>query len=443
MMRRAVLVAALLGAWAVDAPADGGGKVTGLLEDTDRIAAEVAKLRGLKVKKTIKRGIKSKQDIRMSLLENLERDTTTEEIAAEERMLKRLGMLAADADYKALFVDLATEQIAGFYDPWEKELYIAEGIDLGGAGGFEDGPPVMAHEIDHALQDQHFDLRSFMDAAGKDNGDAMLARQALVEGDGMAIMIEYMFARFGGDPPWGDPRVTNELEAAFDGAVAPGSDLLSKAPLFMQVGMLFPYTGGLRFIMRYRRHHSWKRIDKMFARPPLSTEHILHPKKYSSYERPHDIAIKTVASLDGMKEIYRNVNGELGLAVVLRQHGVDADAAEVATDGWGGDRMALYAPSTGDDGKPGSSVAVLYTTWDAVADAIEFFDAAVPAVETLAAGKAVAESDKRAAYTGAGGEAFTIERSGDTVVIIVGADSVEAADAIAADVRKHWTVKRR
>ncbi len=426
-------------AFASPARADGAATdVQKLLDRTDAIAAEVAKLRGLEIKQPIKRGVKTRAEIRASLLANIDRETTKEEIAVEERTLKRLGLLAGDADYKKLYVDLATDQIAGFYDPWEKELYIADGLDLG-ASGFDDGPPVMAHEIDHALQDQHFDLRPFMDGAG-DNGDAALARQALVEGDGMAVMIEYMFSALGADPPWGDPKVTRQLEAAFE-MTANGTDSLSKAPLFMQVGMMFPYTGGLRFVMRYRTHHAWKRIDKMYSKPPLSTEHILHPKKYSLYERPDEVTVAPIEAFADYKQVHLDVTGELGFATLLRQHGVDREVAAEAADGWGGDRLAVYAPVP-DDGKVDSLVIVSYLVWDDETEAIDAFDAAVSAIEQLAGGKQIANEAARAAFRDVTGDELRVERHGDAVVIVIGAPK-STSDAIAAQVVAKWKVKRR
>ena len=67
-------------------------------------------------------------------------------------------MIPLDADYGALIVDVLTEQIAGYYDPEDEKLYIAKNRPACDAGGAD---MVLAHEIDHALQDQHFDLEKF------------------------------------------------------------------------------------------------------------------------------------------------------------------------------------------------------------------------------------------------------------------------------------------
>ena len=82
-------------------------------------------------------------------------------------MLKRLGLLPADVDYEKLLLDLLMEQVAGFYDPFARQLYIADWLPL------EMQRPALAHEIEHALQDQHFDLKKFATPI-KDDGDRQL-----------------------------------------------------------------------------------------------------------------------------------------------------------------------------------------------------------------------------------------------------------------------------
>ena len=89
-----------------------------------------------------------------------------------------------------MILDLLMEQVAGFYDPFAGKLYIADWLPL------EMQRPALAHEIEHALQDQHFDLKRFASPI-KDDGDRQLARSALVEGDGTAVMLEFQAQAMG------------------------------------------------------------------------------------------------------------------------------------------------------------------------------------------------------------------------------------------------------
>src|SRR5262249_49461363 len=135
---------------------------------------------------------------------------------------------------------------------------------------------VMAHEIDHALQDQSFDLVKFV-KPNHENGDEQLARQALVEGDGVALMIEYLFREQGMKmDPWASDAVANAVGMA---SGLGGGKELDKAPLFMREMLLFPYRDGLRLIGGTRKTRPWSDVDTMYAKPPLSTEQVMHPEK--------------------------------------------------------------------------------------------------------------------------------------------------------------------
>ena len=78
-------------------------------------------------------------------------------------------------DYEKLLFDLLSEQVAGFYDPYRKTLYIADWLPV------DMQRPALAHEIQHALQDQHFDLKKLARPL-KSEGDRQLAQAAVVEG---------------------------------------------------------------------------------------------------------------------------------------------------------------------------------------------------------------------------------------------------------------------
>src|SRR3970040_1175755 len=125
---------------------------------------------------------------------------------------------------------------------------------------------------------------------------------------------------------------------------------LGTAPLLLREGLLFPYVGGLAFVAHVRKTQPWKAVDAVYKKPPLSTEHILHPASYDRYERPDTITATPPAALPGWTIAYQNVSGELGLGIFLRQHGVPSTTsaagaqgpgkAELAGSGWGGGGLA-------------------------------------------------------------------------------------------------------
>ena len=100
---------------------------------------------------------------------------------------------------------LLREQVAGYYDSKTKTVNLLDWIDV------EQQRPVMAHELTHALQDQSFGLEKWMkvgdtDMEDQERADARPtlkkmkiseARQAVVEGQAMVVLVDYMLAPTG------------------------------------------------------------------------------------------------------------------------------------------------------------------------------------------------------------------------------------------------------
>lgn len=394
------------------------------MAETDVIARTVSQIRGLPIKKRIDRDVLSQDEIRKRLVERLAKDYGPAELASEEVALKRLGLLPESMDYQKEMLDLLTEQIAGFYDPSVKELYIADWIEP------QMQRMVMAHEIDHALQDQRFDLDRFV-KVDRENGDALSARQALVEGDGVALMIEFMMREIGQKvDPWADDTMVNAMAAATGLA---GTPEFEKAPLILKETLLFPYRDGLRLVASSRRTHPWSDVDAMFARPPASTEQVIHPEKYRANERPIVVKNQPLTAMKVGKPRYVNVLGEILFRVLLQQHGVARERAERAAAGWGGDRLVVYDAPTG-------AMAIDLSVWDAEADALEASDALVEALPSLAGAAPEGYTEKGPIYasaTGKDGTVSIVERKGTKVLLLVGAPA-ELAEKIRADVWARW-----
>ena len=83
--------------------------------------------------------------IGVKLREKLDKEYTPGEVDGEARVLRRLGLLPMGVEYGKLLVDLLMEQVAGFYDPASRRLYIADWLPM------EMQRPALAHEIQHAL----------------------------------------------------------------------------------------------------------------------------------------------------------------------------------------------------------------------------------------------------------------------------------------------------
>lgn len=371
--------------------------------DTTALAKEVAKVRGLPIKKPIEQATVSRDELRARLLKLAEESKTQDELKAEGTALMRWGLIPPGTDYVALMVDLLSEQIAGYYDPDTKRLTLL--ATTGKAPLWDE--LVLAHEIDHALQDQSYDLTKFEDVPAGE-GDAAQARHALVEGDGLTLMLEVLLARKGIAPPWDNPRLTNELAHQMD---LPTGDALDKAPLAIREMMLFPYRAGFTFVTTLRTTKPWSAIDAAFKRPPKSTEQIIHPEKYLEDEQP--VAVK----LELPDVVHSTVWGELGFELFLRAHGIDAATAKLAAAGWAGDRVVATA-------KLGAAKLV----WDSEVDAMEAFDAAQRALDDTTLGAVALKTDVMTRWLALDGTVSFLERQGTHLTMAIGVPATQADD---------------
>src|SRR5205085_541445 len=129
--------------------------------------------------------LRSREEIRAYVIRLMNEDKDEAKRYADAKSAEAFGLLPKNFDLDSFMVELLTEQIAGLYDPKSHEFYIANWIPL------EDQRMVMAHELTHALQDQHFQIETWLKAA-RPNDDAELAREAFLEGSAMAAMVDYL-----------------------------------------------------------------------------------------------------------------------------------------------------------------------------------------------------------------------------------------------------------
>ncbi|HVV86003.1 MAG TPA: hypothetical protein VHE35_23245 [Kofleriaceae bacterium] len=410
-----------------------------LIARTDTIAAKVAKLRGLALLHPIEKGLMNDDQLRARILARMDEDSPPAERAAEAAAAKRWGLVPWSTDLDKLMVDLLTEQIAGFYDPTERKLYIASrtadpaalaakakatGTTVEALQKAEESEAdmVMAHEIDHALQDQHFDLDRWTKVVEKD-ADASAARTAVVEGDAMALMIEYQLAESGQGPPWGQELLVHMMMALMQTTVATGGSgqQFDSAPFAIRQQMVFPYQAGIGFIAALRKTQPWSAVDDVFTkRPPVSTEQVMHPELYLSDEQPDLVTAAPPPKALGLAQLDSQTWGEAGWLTFLQAHGVVPETAATAAAGWGGDRVVLLGPSDGT-AHPERTTAVALVTWDSEADGLEAWDALGKALEQMVIGTPLVADDNQLRWLDADGRVTAAERRHDRIVIVVGA----------------------
>ena len=428
-MRQWVLVTSVVLASTASAQPKKSDGLAKLLARTDDVAKEVSKIRGLPLKRKIPNEVVDRDELRRRLIAMAAEEKTKAETASEALGLARWGMIPRATNYEALLIELLTEQIAGYYDPDTKKLTISASAGDDPAGA----ELVLAHEIDHALQDQSFDLKKFEDVPDGED-DAAAARRALVEGDGIALMLEVMLSRQKVPVPWSNPQMTDAIEKAM--AVPGNGDALDRAPIAIREALIFPYRAGFTFVAALRRRQPWSAVDAAFRKPPKSTEQVMHPERYLANDEPIGVAIDALSSLAGYTVAHKTVWGELGFQLFLRSNSVPASTATEAAAGWGGDRTIVLAKP--GDKRPHLAVGISRSEWDTEADAIEVHEAAVKALDATIAGSVVDHSRTRTRWLSVEGNMSWVERKGPSIVMVHGAP-VWASESLLTEV---WVMSK-
>ena len=298
----------------------------------------------------------------------------------EERLLVMLGLLPPDTKLRELLGKALTEEVAGYYIPRTGTMALVRGA----LGGFF-AEVALAHELTHALEDQHFGIEPH--GASGFLRDRAVADAALREGSATLAMVEYVALTQAGvqELPAGARR---RLLEQLDQLALPAS---SGLPRYVREGLVFPYAAGAVLVDRLQSRGRWAAVDRAFEEaPPFSSEQVMHPGKYEEGERPVRVRLRGVrAALPaGARVVARGDLGEFDTAQFLR----DANGrrrSEEAAAGWGGSTFELWRLRGGGD------VLVMGWAWDSPRDASEFAAAARLSVGRLDGAGAVNDSTER------------------------------------------------
>lgn len=297
----------------------------------DEVLEQMSEITGLKLLTPLKKSLRSREEIRAYVIKQMNEEKNPAERYADARTAEALGLLPKDFDLDAFMVNVLTEQIEGLYDPKTQEFYIADWSPVA------DQRMVMAHELTHALEDQHFHIEAWSKAP-RPNDDAELARDAVLEGSAMAAMVDYLMLGTGRslkDLPEFDPSMLiGEME---------NTPTLKSAPPFLKDALIFPYISGLNFSAAVLKNSGWPALSNVFERPPVSTQQILHPALYKSDKTAPAVTLPPLEKILGKdwSKLDDNLLGEFGWREILKQF-LDEDRAKALAAAWDGDRYALY-----------------------------------------------------------------------------------------------------
>jgi len=306
-----------------------------LFHDVDEILRFASKDTDLPIKHEVKRQLATRDQVVAYLDKSMAEDKDAQRLRRSELVLKKFGLLPRDYDLQKFLVPLLREQVAGYYDPKTKTVNLLDWIDA------EQQRPVMAHELTHALQDQSFGLEKWMRRGDSDleekknptpvdieNDEISEARQAVVEGQAMVVLVDYMLAPTG-QSLLSAPQIADALK---EGMLVGTSDSpeFQGAPIFLKEELTFPYRYGLDFEAELLRSGGkQKAYAGAFSNPPQTTRQIMEPKTYLSGERLEPMRLPDFkADFKNYERFDVGAVGEFDVAILIDQYaGVEVSHA--------------------------------------------------------------------------------------------------------------------
>jgi len=352
-----------------------------LFHSVDEILAFDSQHTGLPIKKEVKRRLTSRDEVVAYLTKHM-KDEDVKRLQRSELVLKKFGLLPRDFDLEKLLVALLREQIAGYYDPKTKTVNLLDWVPM------EEQEPVMAHELTHALQDQSVGLDKWMRRGEKDLGEIRKnptpadiqndemdnAREAVVEGQAEAMMLEYELA------PVGRSVVNSpDLVGTMEEQMATGTDdstVFKDAPIFLRESLTFPYSYGMKFIVKLMQAGGkQKAYAGVLANPPHTTRQIMQPETYLASEKIDPMPVPEFKrDFKGYTKFDIGAMGEFDVAVLIEQYAGKESSDRLYPEWRGGFYYAaLPKPDKGTDLALKSPLGLFYVSrWSSADTAAQF-----------------------------------------------------------------------
>lgn len=339
------------------------------------IVKQIEELRGLKFKQPVPVEVIDDDRAREYMLARLDRFGIRSQMNVTGEAYRMLGLLPEGVDLVESMLDVMRDQAGGFYDPDRKTFYL-----------LDDMPPILApmiiaHELTHALEDQHFDLDGRLKKALADD-DRLFAIGAVHEGSAMVVMTQFTARQLM------TGKTTPADLAAQAEAQAGQQEMLKGLPQVLTRQLLGPYLLGASFLTRGNLMQAAtggypvEDAARAFASGPVSSEQVLHPEKFwdpGQRDDPREVSLSGTGEALGKrwKLAAEGVLGELVLGVLVGAEvpseaqtmlGGSAAWTNQAAAGWGGDRWQLWK-------RGNKAVALAVIEWDSETDAGEFVEA--------------------------------------------------------------------
>jgi len=316
--------------------------ICGCTPTSDQVGAEnvkggIQQLRKLSFVTDVPFVAKSGDEARQMMVAKLNRDSSEEELRVGGQVGIMTGLFPSGTDLKSKQIELMNQEIAGFYDPHDKVMIQVRGKSA--IGQALTGRPQVtdelleAHELTHALQDQHFDLEAML-LKVKDNDDEEIALHSVIEGDATLAGLAYVSGGLTEDL---EKKIVDHFSSMPE-SFQPES---AGTPLALSAPMMFQYVQGTRFVAEAWQRGGWAAVDAIYRDPPRSTQEIMNPALYFDQRPPvTKVTLDGYSTLmSGWKKVDDDTFGELLLKLILQRNLPAKSPALSLPAQWRADRM--------------------------------------------------------------------------------------------------------
>ncbi len=333
-----------------------------VLQQLDRVESQIRNIRQLNPQRPIVRQVLEPNRLEERVQSDILASYTPEDVQRDLDFYVAFGFMEPGANLLGMTANLLTGQITGYYDHQRDTIYLVSGDSLTPFNRI-----LYARHYLQFLQHHNFaPAVALTKELIEQNPDQAMAMRALFEGDAQLVTAQYIQQLIANEPELVDLLLGHAIETS--------NPTLDGVPPILSRELLFPSQEGLAFVQSlYEETNSWRLVNYVYERPPLSTEHILHPPLYLLYEEPHQITLPSFGEplndFAGAPEWTLVRDQALG-EFYLREHlgtVLDPAQAEIAAAGWGGDRFQLFARDFDD-----ALALVWKLSWDSPFDAREF-----------------------------------------------------------------------
>jgi hypothetical protein len=347
-----------------------------LFRSVDEILQFASQDTGLPIEHKVKRRLTKRDEVQSYIEKSMKDDKDAKRLERSSAVLKKFGLIPRNFDLSKFLITMLREQVAGYYDAKTKTVNLLNWVDA------EQQKPVLAHELTHALQDQSFGIEKWMKGSTENNDnkkndpspadivndEESSARQAVIEGQAMVVLMDYSLAP-AGKTMLDAPQIVEALKQGMLTGTA-DSPAFRDAPIFLKEELTFPYRYGLDFTAALLQAGGKERAYAgAFKDPPKTTREIMEPKTYLAHEKLEPMKlIDMEKDFQGYDPFDIGAMGEFDVDVLVEQY-AGRDKAEVMYPEWRGGYYFAGRPKNNKS----APIGVLYVSrWSSAAKAAEF-----------------------------------------------------------------------